>query len=288
MKWDIGDIRVTRIQEVVFPKFSDVIPAATPEVVKQIKWLFPHFVTEDGHLSLSIHSLIVETPHDKLVVDTCVGNGRPREPFAGFHMLATKYMEDMLAEGYQPGEIDYVLCTHLHVDHVGWNTQLVDGKYVPTFPNASYLMGKQDLEFWGNVDEVTNVDFMKIQRTVFDECLKPILDAGLARPVEAPAPVCEGVSLIPTPGHTPGHCSVLLESKGQTGLITGDFIHHPIQFHDATLASPFDIDSEQAIETRRKIFGEYADTPTLIIGTHFAGPTAGTLISENGTYRLQV
>ena len=288
MKWNIGDIRVTRIQEVVFPKFSDVIPAATPEVVKQIKWLFPHFVTEDGHLSLSIHSLIVETPHDKLVVDTCVGNGRLREPFVGFHMLATDYMKDMLAEGYQPGEIDYVLCTHLHVDHVGWNTQLVDGKYVPTFPNASYLMGKQDLEFWGNVDEVTNVDFMKIQRTVFDECLKPILDAGLARPVEAPAPVCEGVSLIPTPGHTPGHCSVLLESKGQTGLITGDFIHHPIQFHDATLVSPFDIDSEQAIETRRKIFGEYADTPTLIIGTHFAGPTAGTLISENGTYRLQV
>ena len=288
MKWNIGDIRVTRIQEVVFPKFSDVIPAATPEVVKQIKWLFPHFVTEDGHLSLSIHSLIVETPHDKLVVDTCVGNGRPREPFVGFHMLATDYMKDMLAEGYEPGEIDYVLCTHLHVDHVGWNTQLVDGKYVPTFPNASYLMGKQDLEFWGNVDEVTNVDFMKIQRTVFDECLKPILDAGLARPVEAPASVCEGVSLIPTPGHTPGHCSVLLESKGQTGLITGDFIHHPIQFHDATLVSPFDIDSEQAIETRRKIFGEYADTPTLIIGTHFAGPTAGTLISENGTYRLQV
>ena len=288
MKWNIGDIRVTRIQEVVFPKFSDVIPAATPEVVKQIKWLFPHFVTEDGHLSLSIHSLIVETPQDKLVVDTCVGNSRPREPFVGFHMLATDYMKDMLAEGYEPGEIDYVLCTHLHVDHVGWNTQLVDGKYVPTFPNASYLMGKQDLEFWGNVDEVTNVDFMKIQRTVFDECLKPILDAGLARPVEAPASVCEGVSLIPTPGHTPGHCSVLLESKGQTGLITGDFIHHPIQFHDATLVSPFDIDSEQAIETRRKIFGEYADTPTLIIGTHFAGPTAGTLISENGTYRLQV
>ena len=288
MKWNIGDIKVTKIQEVVFPEFSDVIPAATPEVVKQIKWLFPHFVTKDGHLSLSIHSLIVETPQDKLVVDTCIGNSRPRDGFEGFHMLATNYMEDMLAEGYKPNDIDYVLCTHLHVDHVGWNTQLVDGKYIPTFPNATYLMGKQDLEFWGSIDEDTDIDFMKLQRTVFDECLKPILDAGLARPVEAPTSVCEGVSLIPTPGHTPGHCSVLLESKGQTGLITGDFIHHPIQFHDATLASPFDIDSEQAIETRRKIFGEYADTPTLIIGTHFAGPTAGTLISENGTYRLQV
>ena len=288
MKWNIGDIKVTKIQEVVFPEFSDVIPAATPEVVKQIKWLFPHFVTKDGHLSLSIHSLIVETPQDKLVVDTCIGNSRPRDGFEGFHMLATNYMEDMLAEGYKPDDIDYVLCTHLHVDHVGWNTHLVDGKYIPTFPNASYLMGKQDLEFWGSIDEDTDIDFMKLQRTVFDECLKPILDAGLAHPVEAPASVCEGVSLIPTPGHTPGHCSVLLESKGQTGLITGDFIHHPIQFHDAALVSPFDVDNEQAIETRRKIFGKYADTPTLIIGTHFAGPTAGTLISENGTYRLQV
>ncbi|MEO2174233.1 MAG: MBL fold metallo-hydrolase [bacterium] len=288
MKWSIGDFTVTRIQEVVFPEFSDVIPSATPEVVKQIKWLFPHFVTEDGYLSLSIHSLIVETPDNKLVVDTCIGDDRPRLPFEGFHMLATNYMQDMLSEGYTPQEMDYVLCTHLHVDHVGWNTQLVNGKYVPTFPNAKYLMGRQDLEFWGSIDAETNVDFMQLQRTVFEECLQPILDAGLAVPVEAPSQVCEGVSLISTPGHTPGHCSVLLESQGQTGLITGDFIHHPIQFHDPALVSPFDVDNDQAVATRRKIFGEYADTPTLIIGTHFAGPTAGTLVSENGTYRLVV
>ena len=288
MKWQIGKIKVTRIQEVVFPEFSDVIPAVTQELVKEIKWLYPHFVTADGHLSLSIHSLIVETPTHKLVVDTCIGDGRDRMPMEGMHMLSTNYMRDMQAEGYQPEDMDFVLCTHLHVDHVGWNTRLIDGKWVPTFPNAKYIMGKKDLDFWGSIDADTDIDFMQVQRQVFEDSLMPVINAGLAQPVEAPEVVCDGVRLIPTPGHTPGHVSVVLESEGETGLITGDFIHHPIQFHDPTLVSPFDVDNEMAIQTRRKIFGEYADTPTLIIGTHFAGPTAGTLVTENGTYRLKV
>lgn len=288
MKWQIGKIKVTRIQEVVFPEFSDVIPAVTKELVKEIKWLFPHFVTADGHLSLSIHSLIVETPTHKLVVDTCIGDGRDRMPMEGMHMLSTNYMRDMQAEGYEPEDMDFVLCTHLHVDHVGWNTRLVDGKWVPTFPNAKYIMDKKDLDFWGSIDADTDIDFMQVQRQVFEDSLMPVINAGLAQPVDAPSIICEGVRLISTPGHTPGHVSVVLESEGQTGLITGDFIHHPIQFHDPALVSPFDVDNEMAIETRRRIFGEYADTPTLIIGTHFAGPTAGTLVTENGTYRLKV
>jgi glyoxylase-like metal-dependent hydrolase (beta-lactamase superfamily II) len=288
MKWQIGKIKVTRIQELVFPEFSDVIPAVTQELVKEIKWLFPHFVTADGHLSLSIHSLIVETPTDRLVVDTCIGDGRDRMPMEGMHMLSTNYMRDMQAEGYEPEDMDFVLCTHLHVDHVGWNTRLVDGKWVPTFPNAKYIMDKKDLDFWGSIDADTDIDFMQVQRQVFKDSLMPVINAGLAQPVDAPSIICEGVRLISTPGHTPGHVSVVLESEGQTGLITGDFIHHPIQFHDPALVSPFDVDNEMAIETRRRIFGEYADTPTLIIGTHFAGPTAGTLVTENGTYRLKV
>ena len=288
MKWKVGDVTITRIQEIVYPQFSDVIPAATPDLVKQIKWLFPHFVTEDGYLSLSIHSLIVDTPDANLVVDTCIGNDRDRNPFEVMHMLSTGYLEDMQAAGYPPESIDYVLCTHLHLDHVGWNTRLVNGKWVPTFPNASYLMGKQDLEFWGAIDPGTDLDFLQIQRRVFDDSVQPVLDAGLAKAIEGPAEVCAGVRLVPTPGHTPGHCSVLIESKGEKALITGDFIHHPIQFHDAALVSPFDVDNDAAVATRRRMFGEYADTPTLIIGTHFAGPTAGRLIRDGGTYRLEV
>ncbi len=254
MKWKVGDTTITKLEEIVYPEFSDVIPAATPELVKTVKWLFPHFVTDQGLLSLSIHSLIVDTPAATLVVDTCIGNGRDRNPFEVMHMLSTNYLEDMKSLGYQPEGIDYVLCTHLHLDHVGWNTLLVDGQWVPTCPYASYLMGKKELEFWGSADANAEEEFMQIQARVFEDSVQPVLDAGLAKPVEGPAPVCEGVRLIPTPGHTPGHCSVLIESQGESAMITGDFIHHPIQFHDPALVSPFDVDNDAAVAPRRKVF----------------------------------
>ncbi len=129
---------------------------------------------------------------------------------------------------------------------------------------------------------------MQLQRRVFGDSMQPVLDAGLAKPVEGPAEVCEGVRLIPTPGHTPGHCSVLVESKGEGTMITGDLLHHPIQFNDPDLVSPFDVDNDAAVATRHRVFGEYADSPTLIIGTHFAAPTAGKLVRDGDTYRLDL
>ncbi|MCP5198444.1 MAG: MBL fold metallo-hydrolase [Gammaproteobacteria bacterium] len=288
LKWKIGDCTITRIREIEYPEFSDVIPAATPDVVKQVPWLFPHFVTPEGALSLSIHMLVIETPNNKLVVDTCIGNERDRNPFEVMHMLQTSFMDDFKAAGFKTEEIDYVLCTHLHLDHVGWNTYKKDGKWVPTFPNASYLWGKGDQEFWGNLPKDSGEDFIDIQNRVWADSIQPILDAGLAKPIDGPGDVCTNVRLIPTPGHTPGHCSVLIESKGETAMITGDFIHHPIQFWDAGLVSPFDVDNDAAVATRRRVFKEYADTPTLIIGTHFAGPTAGRLVRDGDTYKFDV
>jgi glyoxylase-like metal-dependent hydrolase (beta-lactamase superfamily II) len=288
MKWKVGDTTITKIIEIVYPEFSEVIPAATPEVVKKVQWLFPHFVTPEGKLSLSIHSLIVDTPSATVVVDTCIGNDRNRAPLANMSMLATSYLEDMKAAGYQPESVDYVLCTHLHLDHVGWNTRLANGKWVPTFPKASYFMDKKDLALFGSFAETEQDEFLQMQRRVFADSVQPVLDAGLAKPIEAPAKVCEGVRLIATPGHTPGHCSVIVESKGESAMITGDFIHHPIQFHDPGLVSPFDVDNTAAVATRRRVFGEYAGTPTLIIGTHFASPTAGKLVRDGDGYRLVV
>ena len=288
MKWKVGDVTITKITEIVYPEFSEVLPTATPDVVKKVQWLFPHFVTPEGKLTLSIHSLIVDTPTAKLVVDTCIGNDRNRDPMAIMSNLATSYLEDMRAAGYPPESINYVLCTHLHLDHVGWNTRLVNGKWVPTFPKASYLMEKKELDFYGNIDPNTKEDFMQVQRRVYDDSIKPVFDAGLAKTVEGAAQICEGVRLLPTPGHTPGHCSVIIESKGASAMITGDFIHHPIQFNDPGLATPFDVDNNAAIATRRRVFAQYADTPTLIIGTHFAGPTAGKLVRDGDGYRLVV
>ena len=287
MKWKVGDVTITKVIEIIYPEFSEVIPAATPEVVKKVQWLFPHFVTPEGKLSLSIHSLIVDTPTAKLVVDTCIGNDRNRDPLGVMSNLSTSYLEDMIAAGYKPESIDYVLCTHLHLDHVGWNTRLVNGKWVPTVPKKKYLMDKKELALFGSIDEKTTEDFLQVQRRVFADSVQPVLDAGLAKAVEGPAQVCEGVRLISTAGHTPGHCSVIIESKGESAMITGDFIHHPIQFHDPSLSS-FDFDTAAAIATRRRVFAQYADTPMLIIGTHFAGPTAGKLVRDGDGYRLAV
>lgn len=288
MKWQIGDIRISKLQEVYYPEFPGLLPGVTPEMVKSVGWLFPHFVSANGELSLSIHTLIVETPDAKLVVDTCIGNGRNRDPYAVMSMLSTTYLDDMRALGYQPEEIDYVLCTHLHFDHVGWNTRIDNGKWVPTFPNAAYLMAQKDLDFFGSVDAGETDDFLQIQRRTYQDSLLPILDAGLGRPIEGPAQVCAGVSLVPSPGHSPGHCSVLIESQGQQALITGDFLHHPIQCWDPELSSDADYDTPAAIVTRRRMFEEYADRPVLIIGTHFATPTAGHFVRDGDTYRFKV
>ena len=288
MKWKVGDVTITKITEIEYPEFSDVIPAATPDVVKGIQWLFPHFVTPEGMLSLSIHSLIVDTPSAKLVVDTCIGNDRDRSPMDVMSNLNTSFLEDMKGAGYAPESIDYVLCTHLHLDHVGWNTRLDNGKWVPTFPKASYLMDQKELDLFGNIDANATEDFLQVQRRVYADSVKPVMDAGLAKAVQGPTQVCDGVRLIATPGHTPGHCSVIIESKGESAMITGDFIHHPIQFHDPGLVSPFDVDNDAAVATRRRVFNEYAGSPTLIIGTHFAGPTAGKLVRDGDGYRLDV
>jgi glyoxylase-like metal-dependent hydrolase (beta-lactamase superfamily II) len=288
MKWKIGDVTITKITELVIPGFADAIPAATPEFVKKVPWLFPHFVTPEGGLMISIHSLIVETPETKLVVDTCVGNDRNRGEMSPLSNMKTSYLEDLIAVGYDPASIDIVLCTHLHFDHAGWNTRFVDGKWVPTFPKASYLLSQQEMDMLAAIDEESKIDFLQRQRQLYADSIKPVLDAGQVKPVHGPTEVCPGVRLISTPGHSPDHCSVLIESKGEKALITGDCMHHPIQFHNPDLVSPFDMDNATAVTTRHRLFTEFADTPTLIIGTHFAGPTAGKLVRDGKTYRLDV
>ena len=151
LSWQVGDVKITRVQEmqVPIPAGADggFIDEATPTALRAIPWLYPNFVNEQDQMLLSIHALLVEAPGLRLVVDTCVGNDKPRGLTRG-EPLATKFLEAFAEAGWTRDSVNAVICTHMHVDHVGWNTMLVDGKFVPTFPNARYLLGRVEFEHW--------------------------------------------------------------------------------------------------------------------------------------------
>ncbi|MGD0105455.1 MAG: MBL fold metallo-hydrolase [Rhodopila sp.] len=283
MKWTIGDVTVTKIVELEMTGGSRfLLPQATPEAVLPIAWLQPHFADETGRLRMSIHSFIVETQDRRIVVDTCLGNDKQGRRMPHWNDRDGPFLADLAAAGFPAESIDTVLCTHLHVDHVGWNTRLVDGQWVPTFPRARYLMGRTEYEHWRTVKDRPDM------AAVLADSVTPIIEAGLATMVETNERICDEISLIPTLGHTPGHVSVMIQSQGEQALITGDFMHHPCQIAHPEWSTLADSDPDQGIETRRRMFRRLAGTPVLIIGTHFAGVTAGRLVTDGDSYRLDV
>jgi len=284
LTWRIGAVKISRIVEMELPVAYDerrpFLAEATPEALKAHPWLYPHYVTEDGALRLSIHALLVEAPGLRLVVDTCIGNDRPRN-FLGKKALSTAFLAEMEAAGWSRESVDAVVCTHLHVDHVGWNTMLKDGKWVPTFPNARYLIGRTEYDYWNAHDDAE-------QQVILSDSVKPVFDAGLAQLVEMDHRLSAEIALMPTPGHTPGHVSVAITSEGARAIITGDSMHHPCQIAHPDWSPPFDTDKTQSEATRRRLLEDVADQPILIIGTHFAAPTAGRVVRDGAAYRLEV
>lgn len=282
LSWKIGDVTITRIVEVEFPwRYSSQYPfikEAKPEALREIPWLYPHYVTPDDALLLSVHALLVDAPGLKLIVDTCVGNDRPREFTLG-RALQTPFLEHLKEAGWSREGVNTVVCTHLHVDHVGWNTMLVGDKFVPTFPNARYLIGRKEFEYWHNEGSEEQVRIMA-------DSIAPIFDAGLAQMVEMDHRISPEIRLVPTTGHTPGHVSVVIESKGETAIITGDVIHHPCQIARPDWAPAFDVNQTMATNTRHAFLNEFADKRVLVIGTHFAAPTAGHIVRDGETYRF--
>jgi glyoxylase-like metal-dependent hydrolase (beta-lactamase superfamily II) len=282
ISWQIGEVKVTRVVELESVGGSRfILPDATPEAVLAYDWLRPHFVNEQGKLIMSVHALIVETPSKTIIVDTCLGNDKKRN-IPAWNNLQLPFLQDLKSAGFEREQIDTVLCTHLHVDHVGWNTMLVDGEWVATFPKARYLMAESEFNYW--TQEAEGEEY----KTIMADSVKPVFDAGLVDLVSTSHRVCEEVFLEPTPGHTPGHVSVHIQSNGAEAVITGDSIHHPCQIAVTEWSSSADYDSEQATATRREFLEQYADTDTLIIGTHFATPTAGYVKRVGADYKLSV
>jgi len=281
LNWQVGSVKITCVVETLIPfPEGTLLPDATLEALKASPWLFPRFVKEDGTLIASVHALLVEAPGLRLVVDTCIGNDKPRHLLGG-NPLATPFLQHLADTGWSRDSVDVVVCTHLHVDHVGWNTMLVDGKRVPTFPKARYLIGKREFEHWNHEGD-------EEQQAIMGDSVRPIFDAGLAELVEVDHRISPEVRLRPSPGHTPGHVSVMIESEGQSAVIMGDITHHPCQMAHPEWATSFDSDTQVATAARAKMFAEWADQPILVIGTHYAAPTAGHVKRDGEAYRFEV
>ncbi|HEV2303471.1 MAG TPA: MBL fold metallo-hydrolase [Stellaceae bacterium] len=242
----------------------------------------PAFRRRAGPIEDEHSRLVVETPARRILVDTCLGNDKENRRIPGWNNLQGPFLADLERAGYARRSIDTVLCTHLHVDHVGWNTMLESGRWVPSFPNARYLFGRVEYEHWSAQHEREDMAF------VLADSVRPVVEAGLVDLVEAEHRVCEEVSLVPTPGHTPGHVSVRISSAGEDALITGDFMHHPCQIAHPEWSSAADSDAQVARATRERMLTRLAETPILVIGTHFAGATAGYILRDGVAFRLAV
>jgi glyoxylase-like metal-dependent hydrolase (beta-lactamase superfamily II) len=280
MQWNVGKIKITKIVELeTVGSTRFILPLATNEEIQKLPWLIPHFATEEGRLKMSIHSLVLETPSRRIVVDTGLGNDKEGRNVPTWNNRKTPFLETMTAAGFAPDSIDTVLCTHLHVDHVGWNTKLVDGKWVPTFVNARYVFGKTEYEHWRDHGDAPE------KAAVFNDSVKPIAEAGKADLVAGDVRLGDEITLIPTPGHSPGHMSILIQSDGEQALLSGDVAHHPCQMAHLDWSSTADSDPAQSVVTRRELFSRFADTSTLVIGGHF---NAGHIKRDGDAFKFVV
>jgi len=279
-RWQIGAVRITRVVEIEGPSPGTFLfEEATPERLLRHAWLRPHFVTDDGRSIGSIHAFVIESEGRRIVVDTCIGNDKPRS-IPNWNLRQGRFLDDLAAAGFARERIDTVLCTHLHVDHVGWNTMLVEGRWQPTFPKARYLFGRREWAHW--TGEPVGPD-----RDVRDDSVRPVLDAGLADLVEMDHRITGEVSLEPTPGHTPGHVSVRIVSGGEEAVVTGDLMHHPVQCAEPDWAARFDVDPDAARLTRRAFLERHSGLAVLVLGTHFATPTGGRIVRDGPVWRFQ-
>ena len=299
--WQIGEARITAVVEQELDDINGLIQKATPENLAEITWLRPHFMDESGTLLGLVQCFVIEIAGKRIVVDTCVGDHKDLPISPHWNQKIFGLFDRFKAAGFDPDAIDYVLCTHLHLDHVGMNTLLIDGEFVPTFPKAAYLFARTEFEFWASEYEKPEEDpatlerafdrmrasFHTTQKHVHDQSVQPVFDAGLAALVDLPHEIVPGVTLISTPGHTPGHASVEIESEGARAIITGDCFHHPCQIARAEWGTHADIDRDAGTETRKGLLKDMCGTGDLLIGSHFAWPTAGRIVADGETYRLE-
>ncbi len=280
----VGEVEVVRVHEL---DGADVIrpllPQATPERLRSHDWLFPEHCDEDANLRAAIHVFVLRSHAGTIVVDTGVGDGKPRVEFPQWSQLRTGFLDRLRAAGVEPDEVTTVVCTHLHVDHVGWNTTRDGDRWQPTFPNATYVFVRDEYEHLSERIDAASPDL----RAAFADSVRPIADAGLATLVERDHAVDEQVRLVPTPGHTPAHVSVAIASRGERALVSGDVFHHPCQLAFPEWSTRADTDPVLAAVTRTRVLEDLAASGTLLIGSHFVGPVVGGVARRGDAFMLR-
>jgi glyoxylase-like metal-dependent hydrolase (beta-lactamase superfamily II) len=272
--WKIGDVTVSRIVELwdFHDNIQMTMPDATAEEVIALEWLHPHYATPEGQQRMNFQGFVVQAPGRVIVVDSCIGAGRERD-FDVFCGLPEGFLEDLESLGIGREDVDTVMCTHLHFDHVGWNTfkDPETGTYQPTFPNARYLFGRTEYDAWQNTirHDGVHTDMHLV------ECVDPIVAAGMADFIEGDHRISPEIYCEPSHGHTPGHVHVCIDSRGERAVITGDLMHHPMQCAMPQRTATFDMDKDAGRATRVGFVERYADSGVVVIGAHFAEPTAG-------------
>ena len=281
----IGDITWHRIIESEGPEFEIgfLLPDASPKEIKAHRhWMEPHFL-EPGtnRLIMTTQSYLLRTPTYTILVDSCVGNHKERRfypPWSG--MSGNRYLKNLSSIGVSAEEIDFVMCTHLHADHVGWNTQLINGRWVPTFPNAQYIFAETEFNYWSEI----NKKGKKYSDGCIDDSVLPVVEAGQAEIVSDTYNFNNQIWFEPTPGHTPGHVSLKIKSNGENGVISGDIVHTPIQCREPNWSAVGCSDRAQSASTRKTFLDQYCDTDTLVLTSHFPSPSVGYVVGHGKAF----
>jgi glyoxylase-like metal-dependent hydrolase (beta-lactamase superfamily II) len=275
LKFNVGDLTIHRIieQETTFVPALELLPGLTPGLLAENRsWMRQAgAIDESDVLILCFQSYVVQTPHYTILVDSCIGNDKPRPTRPKWNMKTDdSYMRALAAAGFSVEDIDFVMCTHLHVDHVGWNTRLENGRWVPTFPKARYVFGESEFEYWREQNAKTEVP-------PFVDSVLPIVEANRSEIVHHEYAIGDHVRILPTPGHTPGHIAFTFGRDKDDAVMSGDLMHSPLQTHYPELSAKFDIDQTQAAATRRSFLERYCDTDTLCCTAHFPSPSTGRI-----------
>lgn len=275
----VGDFRIRQIPELeqTFLPMAELFPRADPaEIQEMLPRLEPWCVDAQGHALIVVQTYLVETDRHRILIDTCVGCDKTNERFPQWHGRTDRaWLDRLSAAGVQPESVTHVLCTHLHSDHSGWNTRLLDGRWVPTFPNARYVFARTEVEHCE-----------RAEATIYAENVLPVIAAGRADLVESDHQIEDGIWLEPTPGHTPGHVAVHLESRGRHAVMWGDLLHSPAQCIRPDWACFRDTSADDSTASRRRVLTACAEHRRLVLPAHFPLPSTGYVEADGAAWKF--